>query len=85
MTDKIPKSEIATFSKERLAKAVEAKWAAYPSDQRHIELAKALSEHLGRPISPSQAKGWLSGIKPGSDMLIAIAQVLKRVLEYFYE
>lgn len=85
MTDKILKSEISTFSKERLTKAVEAKWPTCPSDRVHIQLADALSKHLGRPVSPSQAKGWMSGVRPGSDMLIAIAQVLKRVLEYFYE
>lgn len=76
---------IPTFSKEKLIRAAESKWATCPSDRVHIELADALSGHLGRPISASQAKGWLSGIKPGSDMLIAIAQVLGRQLEYFYE
>lgn len=76
---------IPTFSKEKLIRAVESKWATCPPDRIHIELADALSEHLGRPISASQAKGWLSGVRPGSDMLIAIAQTLGRSLDWFYD
>ena len=70
---------IPTFSKEKLTKALEVKqWD-------HRQFAEKLSEHLGRPISCSQAKGWIDGIRPGSDMLMAIAQVLNRSLEWFYE
>ena len=78
-------NSIATFSKARLAKAVEAKWPGCPSDRWHIVLAEGLSEHLGRPVSTTQAKGWLSGVRPGSDMLIALAQVLGREREWFYQ
>lgn len=78
-------NKISTFSKGKLVRAVEAKWPGSPSDRGHILLAEAIAERLGRPISTTQAKGWLSGIRPGSDMLIALAQVLGRELEWFYE
>lgn len=74
-----------TFSKAKLVEAVTIKWPDCPLERIHIELAEALSEHLGRPISGTQAKGWLSGIRPGSDMLKAIAHVVKRKMEWFYE
>jgi hypothetical protein len=82
---KIMENTISTFSKTKLGKAVHIKWPGCLSGRRHVRLADALTEHLGRPISATQAKGWLDGIKPGSDMLIAIAQVLDQELGYFYE
>lgn len=75
----------STFSKKKLEKAAVVKWPDCPFGRIHVKLAYALTKHLGRPISVTQAKGWLDGIKPGSDMLIAIAQVLGRELEWFYE
>ena len=72
-------TEIATYSPDRIIKAREAKgWSQQ-------ELADGLTKHFGRDVIVSYVKGWEGGIKPGPDYLIAIAQVLGRRLEWFYE